>query len=72
METSVNLNLCSSVPQSSALGPFFYILYTAGMLNDFENKIISHAYDTTLYAEVASPYNRINVDNSLKKDLFKI
>ena len=42
------------------------------MWNDLENKVILYADDTTLYAEVASPSGRINVANSLNRDLFKI
>ena len=45
----------SGVPQGSVLVPFFFILYTADMWNDFENKIISYPDNTTLYAEKASP-----------------
>ena len=41
------------------------------MWKDIENKIILYAGDTTLYAEVAFPFNRINVVNFLDRDLFK-
>ena len=41
------------------------------MWNKPENKIISFADDITLYAGVASPSNRINVANSLKRQLVK-
>ena len=39
------------------------------MWNDLENKIISYADETTLYAEVASASDRINFANSLNRDL---
>ena len=42
------------------------------MWNDLENKMISYADDTTLYAEIASPSDRINVFNSLNRDFAKI
>ena len=42
------------------------------MWNDLENKIISYADDTTLYAEVASSPERTHVANSLNRDLAKI
>ena len=42
------------------------------MSNDLENKNISHADDTTLYAEAASPSECKNVANSLNRDLAKI
>ena len=52
METSANLNQWSRV--------LLFILYTADMWNDLENKIISYSDDTTLYAEV--------IANSLNRD----
>ena len=36
------------VPQGSGLGPIIFILYSADMLNDLENKIILYA-DAPLY-----------------------
>ena len=42
------------------------------MWNDLENKIVSYADDTTLYAEVSSPFDRINVANFLNRDLVEI
>ena len=42
------------------------------MWKELERKIISHSDDTTLYAEVASHSDHINVANSLNRDLFKI
>ena len=62
IETSANLKLWFLV----------FLLYIADMWNDLENKIISYADDTTLYAEVASPSNLTNVVNSLNWYLAKI
>ena len=53
--------MLSDVPQGSVLGLLLFILYTADMWNDLENKIVSSADGTTLYAEVASPSDPINV-----------
>ena len=60
------------VHQGSVLGWLVFILYTAEMWNDFENKIILYADDTILYTEVASLSDRINVVDSLNRDLFQI
>ena len=62
----------SGVPQGSVLGPLLFILYTADMWNDLENKIISYADDTTLYADVKSPLDRASIANSLNRDLVRI
>ena len=59
----------SDVPQGSVLDPLLFILYTADMWNDLENKIILYTDDTSLYAEVASSSDCINVAKSLNRDL---
>ena len=64
--------MVSGIHQSSVLGLLLFILYTADMWNDLENKIISYADDTTLYAEVASPSDQVNVANSINRDFVKI
>ena len=48
------------------MSPLLFI--TADMWNNLENEIISYADNTTLYAEVASPSERTNVDNFLNRD----
>ena len=62
----------SGVPQGSVLGPVLFILFTADMWNNLENKIISYADDTTLYADISFPSNRNAVAESLNRDLLKI
>ena len=64
--------MASDVSQGSVLGPLFFILYTADMWNYLENKNISYANDTTLYAKVVSLYDHINVANFLNRDLAKV
>ena len=64
--------MVSGVPQGSVLGLLLFILYTADMWNDLENKVILYTDDATLYSEVASPFDRINVANFLNRDLVKI
>ena len=64
--------MVSGVLQCSILDPLAFILYIADLWNNLENKVISYADDTTLYAVVASPSDSINVDNSLNINLVKI
>ena len=63
--------MISGVPQGNVLGPLVFILFDADMWNELENKTISYADDTNLYAEVASPYDCINAANSLNRNLVK-
>ena len=60
-----------SFPQESVLGLLLFILFTADMGNDLENKIIYYTHGTTLYSEVKSPADRIAVSDSLNRDLLK-
>ena len=61
--------MVSNVPQGNVLDLLLFIHYE--IWNDLENKIISCADDLTLKAEVSSPSDRINVSNSLNRDLTK-
>ena len=63
--------MVSNVSQCSVLGPLLFILYTADFGNDLENKIVYYTDDTTLYSEVASSFDCINVANSLNRDLVR-
>ena len=58
-------SVCGLVYIKAVLGQLFFILYTANMLNDLENKIILYAADTTSYVKVTSPSDCINNANSL-------
>ena len=62
----------SGVPQGSVLGPLLFILFTADMWLGLDNKLVSYADDSTLYACVRSPDLRSAVAESLNNDLFKI
>ena len=42
------------------------------MWNSLENKIVSHADETTLYSEISTPVYRVKVADSLNRDLLRI
>ena len=62
----------SGVPQGSVLGPLLFILYTADMWHNLENKLIAYADDATLYASINSHIDRVSVADSLNRDISKI
>ena len=62
----------SGIPQGSVLGPLLFILYTHDMCFGLENMLVSYADDGTLLAVVPSPATRLDVCDSLNRDLAKI
>ena len=62
----------SGVPQGSVLGPLVFILFTADLGENLENKIVSYADDTTLFARISNPSEHISVARYLNRDLAKI
>ena len=52
---SKQVNFMSGVPQSSALSPLLFLLYTSELFSILENKLIGYADDATLMAVVQSP-----------------
>ncbi|MEM8780580.1 MAG: reverse transcriptase family protein, partial [Cyanobacteria bacterium P01_G01_bin.49] len=71
-QLSESVPVVSGVPQGSVLGPLLFILYTADMWRDIENKLVSYADDTTLYSLINSPRDRVMVADSLNRDLHRI
>lgn len=66
------VRVVSGVPQGSVLGPFLFILFTAGMWDCVENNLSAYADDATLYARIDSPNMRATVTDSLNADLANI
>ena len=65
-------NIISGVPQGSVLGPVLFILFTHDMWFGLENRLIAYADDATLLAPVPSPDLRVQVSESLNRDLARI
>ena len=59
-------------PVVSGVSKAIFLLVTHFLYWWSLKKIISYADDTTLYAEVTSPFDFINAANSLNRDLVKI
>ena len=62
----------SGVPQGSVLGPLLFILFTSDMRCGLENNVISYADDTTFYAMIDPPADRISFVESLNRDMRRV
>ena len=65
-------SVVSGVPQGSVLSQLLFLLYTSELFSILENKLSSYADDSTLIAVVPSPGPRVEVAESLSRDLVKV
>lgn len=66
------VNVVSGVPQCSVLGPLLFLTYTSELFNIVQNDLFSYADDSTLVAVIDSPADRLDVAQSLNRDLIAI
>ena len=60
------------MPQGSVLGPQLFLLYTAELFSEVENKLYGYADDSTLVAVVPPPGERVAVSESMNRDLNRV
>ena len=66
------VDVVSGEPQSSALGPLLFLLYTSQLFSILENKMIGYADDSTLMAVVPSPGVSVTLAESLICELVRV
>ena len=62
----------SGVPQGSVLGPQLFFLYTAELFSIVESMIYGYTDDSTLVAVVPSHGERVDVSESMNRDLNRV
>ena len=62
----------SGVTQGSVLGSLLFLVYTSELSEILENTLVTYAGDSTLLATVPSPAERVNIGESLNRDLTRI
>ena len=66
------IQIISSVPLGSLLGPLLFIPYTSEMFELVENRLFAYADDSSLLAVVRKPADRPAVAASLNRNLARI
>ena len=69
---SSSVPVISGVSKGSVLGPLLFLVHTNELSEILENTLVTYANDSTLLATVPSPAERVNIGESLNRDLTRI
>ena len=66
------MDVVFGVPKGNVIGPILFAIYTADMLDVFENRLVNYADDSTLFSICRKPADRDTVTLALNRDLERI